>query len=78
MTLWKRHYYLLGDLYKLAKLDPQTVAAVIVGCQRPQGDFDAVLAALNTLAGTHYTLDEIAGIKLSPSLQSKIHEEGSC
>ncbi len=64
MALWHMHYDSLETVFEVAGLSPLAVAAVVVGCHVPRDVFDATLNALNILAGTHYTIDDIAGVHI--------------
>ena len=59
LQLALRHEAILGEVFRVAHVSPQTVEAVIAGVCVEQETFDRVLAAFNTLAGTAYTQEEM-------------------
>jgi uncharacterized MAPEG superfamily protein len=70
--LWQRHSHLRDAIIQEAGISRQAIAAVFIGAEVTQEEFEAALHTLNRLAGTHYTQEEITGLKLVP--KGDLHE----
>jgi hypothetical protein len=57
-----RHEDMLGEVFRIAHVSPQAFEAVIAGVWVEQELFDRVLTALNTVAGTSYTQEDIRDV----------------
>lgn len=66
LQLWLSYAERLDDICEVADLPPLAIAAVVGGCEVPQDVFDSTLAAFNTLAGTHYTRDDLRDVRILP------------
>ena len=59
-----QHEDLLDEIPRTARVRPQLVEAVLAGIWVEQAIFDAVLAGLNQVAGTHYTRDDLREVHI--------------
>jgi hypothetical protein len=63
-TLWNFEAEALEEqAVAMTGLHPLVVAAAVAGCEVPREDFEKVLHAVNSITGTHYTMDELGGVK---------------
>lgn len=63
LTIWQRHREALIPLVTATGLPVMTLFSLFIGLAVTPAEANTILDAINTLAGTHYTLDAIAGIQ---------------
>jgi hypothetical protein len=70
--LWQQFPGLNEIMIREAGVDRRAIAAVFLGAEVTQEEFEAVLNTFNRFAGTQYTQEDIAGVKIVP--QEALHE----
>jgi hypothetical protein len=74
LEIWQRHRDALQPLVTSTGLPVMTIFSMFIGLAVIREEAETVLNAINELAGTHYTLDEIAGIQLAERDDEKAME----
>ena len=68
LDLWHRHPQLRGPhLFEDPSIDPITILYAFRGFPVTQHEFDALLATINRLAGTHYSQADLSGVCIAPA-----------
>ena len=73
LDLWRMYPAIQNDAMIEAPGIPYVrVLYAFCGFPVTQPEFDTVLTALNWLAGSHYTQDDIAGVQIAPDVAERL------
>ncbi len=63
LAIWQQHREALVPLVTITDLPVMTLFSMFIGLAVTPAEANTILDAINTLAGTHYTVADIAGLQ---------------